>query len=143
MYLYIKIHLLSCIMISRVSSNQATRFFTLLAWQANKSATVPSPDHMPYLHSSKPLKHQFQPIYQVAYCRLIWMFLLNCSLSLSLSSLPIQLFEGLPPMLIGLLFPPLTLQSHLLTLNLAVFWTKLRWQSLFHPVSQCQMLSDL
>ena len=39
----------------------------------------------------------------------------------------------------------LMLQSHLFPLNLTVSWTKLQWQSLFHPASvpQYQMLSDL
>jgi hypothetical protein len=84
-------------------------------------------DQMPHFHSS------------------LCMFLLNSSLSLSLSPPPIQLFEGLSPIQIGLPFSAINASISSVSLKPCSFWTKLRSQRPFHPVSQpqCQMLSDL
>ena len=73
------------------------------------------------------------------------MFLLNSSLSLSLSPPPIQPFEGLSPIQIGLPFSTINASISSVSLKPCSFWTRLRSQRPFHPVSQpqCQMLSDL
>ena len=73
------------------------------------------------------------------------MFLLNSSLSLSLTPPPIQPFEGLSPIQIGLPFSTINASISSVSLKPCSFWTRLRSQRPFHPVSQpqCQMLSDL